>query len=143
MNLAERSPHEMNPFANSAQNKKQTKEIVASAFTADEILSIHPIAPNKWGRYVYLRPFLQNKRRKGSLSSRTFLLSLDLRDYPTIIRIFPLRCHALIKSWRARSFQDLDKSQSFCLRVSSRILGICPFGSRFIRVSPVTKKIFS
>jgi len=72
----------MNPFANSAQNKKQTKEIVASAFTADEILSIHPIAPNKWGRYVYLRPFLQNKRRKGSLSSRTFLLSLDLRDYP-------------------------------------------------------------
>jgi hypothetical protein len=42
MNLAERSLHEMNPSANSAQNKK----------------------------------------RKGNLSRCTFLLSLDLRDYP-------------------------------------------------------------
>jgi len=74
----------------------------------------------------------------------SFLLSFDLRDYPLMIRDLSPSVSRPSTLPRAKSFQDLTKLQPFCLRVSFRLTGICPFGAPLplvgIEVSPVTIK---
>ena len=63
-----------------------------------------------------------------------FLLSLNLRDYPLEPSGFiPFGVQPLSPAKRGIEGLELSRIrlelQSFCLRVSSRLLGICPFGA--------------
>jgi hypothetical protein len=60
----------------------------------------------------------QKKRGRTIKNSSPFLLSFDLRDYPLEIQDLSPSVFRLSTLLRTETFQDLNKLQSFCLRVS-------------------------
>jgi hypothetical protein len=74
---------------------------------------------NLWAHAIF--SLCQKKGGRTIKSSLPFLLSFDLRDYPSKIQDLSPSVFRPLTSLGTESFQDFNELQSFCLRVSSGI----------------------